>query len=245
MAVALAATIVLVVAVLAPAGARAQVAIDLSQSILNVNGALTTETGAALAVPGAVGPFILDYDGDGILEADTNGNGFDRWDPELRDYSAPPNGTLDLPPGATFTSGTGTLRFTALDVPGDAFIEATGPLRIEVAGDVAIDGAVRVPAALEIAATGPIAVGGVLRAAGDVTLRTAVAGAVAPGLVAGGCSALPVEKGPFPAVSPAGLALLAAAMLLSTWIVVRRRRGVVVATAHAPRPDAGPPGPPG
>jgi len=211
------------------ASADAADVIDLSTSILSINGSLTTETAAAVSVAAPVGPFIGDFDGDGIPEVDTNGNGLDRWDPELRDYSGPPDGTLELPPDSIFTSHEQVFEFASFDVPANVFIEVTGPLRVNVDGNVVLDGVLRAPADVEIAATGTIRSAGVMRVAAGLMLRTAMAGTVAQGLVAGGCSASASDKIPFPTFSAFGLVVLILAIVTTATLALRSRGAVALA----------------
>lgn len=204
-------------------------AIDLSASILNINGSLTTETGATVVVAAPVGPFIADFDLDGILEADTNGNGLDRWDPELRDYSAPADGTRELPPDSVLTTAGALFEFTTFEIPDDVFVEVTGPLDVGVDGPVVLNGVLRAADDVTIAATGAISSAGILRVAGNVTLRTATAGSVTDGLLAGGCDAPLTQKVPFPMFTLFGLLLLVLAITGSVALTMRYRRDVLLA----------------
>lgn len=95
-------------------------------------------TGATVAVGQPVGPFLRDCDGDGILEADTNGDGQCGGDPKVMDYRGV--GTRELPPGAVFT---GNFEFTCFYIPDDVAIIATGPLTVKAAREVAIFGAMK------------------------------------------------------------------------------------------------------
>ena len=134
--------------------------------------------------PGAPkGAFLADYDGDGILEADTDGNGFDAADPEVADRDG--DGTRDLPPGTAFA---GTRRYTVFWVPDDAVISASGFLKVIIATDARVFGAIRLAAGIEIAARGVIDVrsSAWLSETGEVKLTSALAGAV----VSSTCSGL-------------------------------------------------------
>jgi len=95
-------------------------------------------TGANVTINAPVGPFLRDCDGDGILEADTNGDGLCPGDPKVMDHRGV--GTRELPPGTPFT---GNFEFTCLYIPDDVSIIATGPLTIKASKEVAIFGAMK------------------------------------------------------------------------------------------------------
>jgi len=98
-----------------------------------------------------VGPFLRDCDGDGILEADTNGDG--RWegDPEVRDYNG--NGSRELPEGTSFT---GDFQFTCFYIPDDVAIATTGPLTIAASREAAVFGAMRLASGVQISSSAMI-----------------------------------------------------------------------------------------
>ena len=107
----------------------------------------TYNTGQAVSVPNPVGPFLRDCDGDGILEADTNGDGRCEGDPKLMVMENTGEATKGLPSGTAFT---GTFEFTCFYVPSDVVLIATGPLTVKASKEVAVFGAVRLPNGAEI-----------------------------------------------------------------------------------------------
>jgi len=108
-------------------------------------------TKQAVSVPDPVGPFLSDCDDDGVLEADTNGDGQCTDDPEVKDYDG--DGTLELPSGAVFQ---GDFQFTTFFVPHDVLITTTGPLSIKLAEDSRIFGVMRLGGGFSLAAVGII-----------------------------------------------------------------------------------------
>jgi hypothetical protein len=132
-------------------------------------------TGATVAVGQPVGPFLRDCDGDGILEADTNGDGQCGGDPKVMDHRG--IGTRELPPGTPFT---GSFEFTCFHIPDDVAIIATGPLTIKASREVAIFGAVRPAGDVHIST--PVDIDARLSAwlsdTGGITLATALPGVV-------------------------------------------------------------------
>jgi len=115
---------------------KAATVIDATDAVFSDTPAYVTD--GSVSVPSPVGPFLRDCDGDGILEADTNGDGLCAGDPEVRDYNA--DGSRELPEGTTFA---GDFRFTCFYVPDDVAITATGPLTIAASREAAVFGAVR------------------------------------------------------------------------------------------------------
>ncbi len=132
-----------------PDEAPAATVIDASNAVFST--AAVFEAGQPVGAVAAVGPFIRDCDGDGIDEADTNGDGQCAGDPELRDYDA--DGSRELPAGTPFA---GSLRFSCFQVPSDVRLTSTGPVTIESSGDVGIHGAVEAVAAFTVLAQGRI-----------------------------------------------------------------------------------------
>lgn len=94
--------------------------------------------GANVTIAAPVGPFLRDCDGDGVLEADTNGDGLCAGDPKVTDHRGV--GTRELPPGTPFT---GSFEFTCFYIPDDVSIVTTGPLTIKASREVAIFGAMK------------------------------------------------------------------------------------------------------
>ena len=130
-------TIVLVV--ITGAFAHAQdvpIVIDATNAMFFPAPAFTT--GANVTINAPVGAFLRDCDGDGVLEADTNGDGICAGDPKVMDHRGV--GTRELPPGTPFT---GSFEFTCLYIPDDVSIIATGPLTIKASREVAIFGAMK------------------------------------------------------------------------------------------------------
>ena len=105
----------------------------------------TYGTGATVAGDISSWAFLRDCDGDGILEADTNGDGQCPGDPKVMDYRA--IGTRELPLGTPFT---GSFEFTCFHVPDDVAIIATGPLTITASEEVAVFGAMRLAGGADI-----------------------------------------------------------------------------------------------
>lgn len=97
----------------------------------------TFASDAAVSVPSPVGAFLRDCDGDGVLEADVDGDGQCTGDPELRDYDG--DGNRELPDGTAFT---GSFQFTCFYIPDDALIRATGPLTVAASDEFAVFGVV-------------------------------------------------------------------------------------------------------
>jgi hypothetical protein len=108
-------------------------------------------TGQPVSVPDPVGPFLRDCDDDGILEADTNGDGQCTGDPEVKDYDG--DGVLELPPGTVFQ---GDFQFTTLFIPHNTLITTTGPLSIKVSKDSRVFGVMRLAAGFALSAVGII-----------------------------------------------------------------------------------------
>jgi hypothetical protein len=121
----------------------AQTAIDATEALFHPTP--TFATGAAVAVPSPVGPFLRDCDSDGVLEADVNGDGLCDGDPEVRDYRA--NGTRELPLGTDFQ---GSFEFSCFHISWDVAIITTGPLTVKASREVAIFGAMRLGGRTEV-----------------------------------------------------------------------------------------------
>jgi len=145
--------------------------IDAINAILSPNP--TFITAAPVSIDQPAGPFLRDCDGDGILEADTNGDGQCAGDPKVMDYRG--IGTRELPPGTPFT---GTFTFTCFHIPEDVAITATGPLNITASREVAIFGAMRLSDGIKIAT--PVDIDARLSTwlsdAGEIILSTALKG---------------------------------------------------------------------
>ena len=122
---------------------EADTAIDSTDAVFSDTPAYVTA--GSVAVPSPAGPFLRDCDGDGILEADTNGDGLCAGDPEVQDYDG--NGSRELPEGAAFT---GDFHFTCFFIPDDAAIVATGPLTIAASKEAAVFGVMRLPSGIAL-----------------------------------------------------------------------------------------------
>ncbi|MFO0793216.1 MAG: fibronectin type III domain-containing protein [Candidatus Brocadiaceae bacterium] len=151
-----------------------------AESVINNNNAVffptpIYKTSQDVNVKAPVGPFLRDCDGDGILEADVNGDGQCSGDPEVKDYNG--DGTRELPDGTQFT---GSYQFTCFHIPSDVAITSTGPLTIKASEEVAIFGALRLNSGAEISALGVIdnRTSAWLANAGIITLITAQSGEV-------------------------------------------------------------------
>jgi hypothetical protein len=136
-------SIVLIVLSTAFAHAQTEIVIEAENAIFLPAPAFITGAPVSMAAP--VGPFLRDCDGDGILEADTNGDGACTGDPKVMDYRAV--GTRELPPGTPFT---GSFAFTCFHIPDDVAIITTGPLTIMASEEVAIFGALRLSGGADI-----------------------------------------------------------------------------------------------
>lgn len=142
------AVVAFVAAALAPS-ARADSVIDASNAVFSPDP--TIATAQPVAVAGTGGAFLRDADGDGVLEADTNGDGLADGDPEVKDWDG--DGTRELPPGTPFT---GTFEFSCFYVPSDVRIETTGPLTIRASREVAVFGTMWLASGASISTPGPI-----------------------------------------------------------------------------------------
>jgi hypothetical protein len=100
----------------------------------------TFTTGQAVSLSNPVGPFLRDCDGDGVLEADTNGDGQCTGDPKIMVMDNTGGATWGLPAGAAFT---GSFEFTCFHVSSRMAIVTTGPLTVKASQEVAIFGAIR------------------------------------------------------------------------------------------------------
>jgi len=78
---------------------HAETVIDSTNAVFSPSA--TYNTSQSVSVPDPVGPFLRDCDGDGILEADTNGDGLCVGDPEVKDYNS--DSTRELPDGTLFS----------------------------------------------------------------------------------------------------------------------------------------------
>jgi hypothetical protein len=149
----------------------AVIAIDATNAIFLPSP--TYITGTAVSVSSPVGPFLRDCDGDGILEADTNGDGQCAEDPKVMDHRG--IGTRELPPGTPFN---GSFEFTCFYIPDDVAIIATGPLTIAASREVAIFGAMRLTGGAHIST--PVDIYAFTSAwlsdTGNITLTTALSG---------------------------------------------------------------------
>ena len=152
---------------------EAPIVIDATNAMFFPAPAFTTGTNVTIAAP--VGPFLRDCDGDGILEADTNGDGQCLGDPKVMDHRG--IGTRELPPGTPFT---GSFEFTCFHVPDDVAIIATGPLTIKASQEVAVFGAMRLSGGANIATPVDIdaRTSAWLSDTGNITLTTAMSGEV-------------------------------------------------------------------
>jgi hypothetical protein len=119
------------------------IVIDATNAMFFPAPAFTTSANVTINAP--VGAFLRDCDGDGILEADTNGDGQCLGDPKVMDYRG--IGTRELPPGTPFT---GSFEFTCFYIPDDVSIIATGPLTIKASREVAIFGAMKLSSGADI-----------------------------------------------------------------------------------------------
>jgi hypothetical protein len=135
----------------------------------------TFTTGASVTIASPVGAFLRDCDGDGVLEADTNGDGQCAGDPKVMDHRGV--GTRELPPGTPFT---GSFQFTCFYVPDDVAIIATGPLTIIASREVAVFGAMRLSGSTHISTPVDIdaRTSAWLSDTGSITLTTGLIGNV-------------------------------------------------------------------
>lgn len=135
----------------------------------------TFASGTSVTINAPVGAFLRDCDGDGVLEADTNGDGLCPGDPKVMDHRGV--GTRELPPGTPFT---GSFEFTCLYIPDDVSIIATGPLTIKASREVAVFGAMKLSGGANIAT--PVDVDARTSAwlsdTGNITLTTGLSGNV-------------------------------------------------------------------
>ena len=135
----------------------------------------TYATGVTVPVQSPVGPFLRDCDGDGVLEADTNGDGQCAGDPKVTDHRG--IGTRELPPGNPFA---GSFEFTCFYIPDDVAIVASGPITVKASREVAIFGAMRLSGGADIATPVDIdaRTSAWLSDTGNITLTTAMSGEV-------------------------------------------------------------------
>ena len=131
---------ILLVITLAQSASLAATVIDSRNAVFSPTPTYTT--GQAVTVQKPVGPFLRDCDGDGVLEADTDGDGQCLGDPKIIVMDNTGGATKGLPAGTAFT---GTFEFTCFYVPSDTALIATGPLTIKASKEVAVFGALRLP----------------------------------------------------------------------------------------------------
>ena len=122
---------------------RAGTVIDATDAVFSDTP--TYVTAGSVSVPSPVGPFLRDCDRDGIMEADTNGDGLCAGDPEVRDYNG--DGFRELPGGTSFT---GNFQFTCFYIPDDVAIVSTGPLTIAASREAAVFGAMRLASGIQL-----------------------------------------------------------------------------------------------
>lgn len=135
---------------LLPDPSAAATAIDLRSATFQP--APASKAPARVRIAKTAGPFLADFDHDGILEADTDGDGLDADDPEVNDYDCNP-ATRELPPGTVFE---GKLRYTIFYVPQDVTLTTTGPIAISSKTDARIFGVVRLFSTAQISAIGVV-----------------------------------------------------------------------------------------
>ncbi len=131
-------SVLLLVLSLASGTALAATVIDARNAVFHP--APTFSSGQAVTVQNPVGPFLRDCDGDGLLEADTNGDGQCQGDPKIIVMDNTGGASWGLPAGAAFT---GSFEFTCFHVSYRMAIVSTGPLTIKASQEVAIFGAMR------------------------------------------------------------------------------------------------------
>jgi hypothetical protein len=127
-----------------------------AQTVINAANAVFSDTptyvtAGSVSVPSPVGPFLRDCDGDGVLEADTNGDGQCGGDPEVRDHDG--DGSRELPEGTSFA---GHFQFTCFCIPSDVAIAATGPLTIAASREAAVFGAMRLASGIQLSCSAMI-----------------------------------------------------------------------------------------
>lgn len=214
---------------LVPDEAVAATVIDAGDAVFSVDPVF--QTTQAVGAPDFVGAFIRDCDGDGIQEADTNGDGSCTGDPELRDYNA--DGSRELPNGTPFA---GSFQFACFHVPVDVALITTGPVTIASAGDVGIYGSVYYAGTFTLAAAGSIDLrtsAWMADAGGTATFRTALSGEVdqtqndysetpLPDLAFNGvCAAAIGGAQEIPVLNAWGLTLLAGLLAAFAWGALR------------------------
>lgn len=157
--------------VLAGGAASAEPVIDATTAVFSDEPAYITNTPVTVSSP--VGPFLRDCDG--VLRADTNGDGLCEGDPEVKDHRG--TGTRELPQDTPFT---GSFEFTSFYIPDDVAISATGQLAIKASQEVAVFGAMRLVSGAEIASPGMIDLrtSSWLTETGNITFTTALRGEV-------------------------------------------------------------------
>jgi len=217
---------------LAPDEALAATVIDASDAQFGTTPVF--QTAQAVGAPDFAGAFIRDCDGDGIEEADTNGDGNCTGDPELRDYNA--DGSRELPNGTPFA---GSFQFACFHVPVDVALITSGPVAIASAGDVGIYGSVYYAGNFTLAAAGSIDLrtsAWMADTGGAATFRTALSGEVdqtqndysetpLPDLAFNGVCAATLGAQEIPGLSPWGLTLLGGLLAVFAWGSLRGERG--------------------
>jgi hypothetical protein len=149
-------SIILIVLFAASGTIRADTVIDSRNAVFSPTP--TYIPGQAVTVANPVGPFLRDCDGDGILEADTNGDGQCPGDPKIIMMNNTGGATWGLPTGTAFT---GNFEFTCFHISYRMAIASTGPLTIKASREVAVFGAMRLggdtvistPAAIDLRAS--------------------------------------------------------------------------------------------
>jgi hypothetical protein len=168
-------SVILFTFALAQNAVHAATVIDSRNAVLSPTPTYTT--GQAVSVPNPVGPFLRDCDGDGILEADTNGDGQCQGDPKIIVMDNTGGVTWGLPAGTAFS---GSFEFTCFHIPYRMALVSTGPLTIKASREVAIFGAMRLsggdtvfstPASIDLRTSAWLSDGG-------ITFITAQAGEV-------------------------------------------------------------------
>ncbi len=211
---------------LAPDDAFAATVIDASDAMFGT--APSFQTAQTITVPNPMGAFIRDCDGDGIDEADTNGDGNCAGDPKLLDYNG--DGSRELPAGTPFS---GTFQFRCVGVSSDIALVTTGPVALHSAGGAGIYGAVFAAGDFALTAIDKIDLKTSSWMADEgrtLTFRTGLAGVVdqaqhdysetgLPNLsYAGACGATPGSGGqPIPSVSAWGLVFLLLVLSVVAW----------------------------
>lgn len=131
---------------LGPGLSEARTVVDCDNAIFLPEPTIATR---AVSVSNPAGPFLGEVNG--VLRADTDGNGLTEADPEIKDYDG--DGNRELPAGTVFE---GNLEYTVFYVPPDVVLVSTGPFNIKAKYDARIFGALRLAGAIEVAAEGVV-----------------------------------------------------------------------------------------